>query len=69
MAEDELLEIRRIRHEISERCGHDTDRYVDHLQELQKRLRDSGEYGLEEILAADKLCPPTNNAEVAAQPP
>ena len=66
MAEDELLEIRRIRHEISERYGHDTDRYVDHLQELQKRLRDSGEYGLADIPVPEESCPPAKNTEAAA---
>ena len=66
MTEDELSEIRRIRHEISERYGHDTDRYVDHLQELQKRLRDSGEYGLADVPAPEKACPPGKNSEAAA---
>jgi hypothetical protein len=66
MAEDELVEIRRIRHEISEQYGHDTDRYVDHLQELQKRLRDSGEFGLADIPAPYGQCPPANKVEAAA---
>jgi len=66
MAEDELTALRRLRHEISERYGHDTDRYVDHLQELQRRLGESGEYGLAEIPAPAKECPPANNAEAAA---
>ena len=66
MAEDELLDLRRIRHQISERYGHDLDRYVDHLQELQKRLAESGEYASAHIPAPDKPRPPAKNAEAAA---
>jgi hypothetical protein len=66
MAEDELREIRRIRHEISERYGHDTDRYVDHLQEFQKQLRETGGYGSADIPLPEKSPPSARNTEAAA---
>ncbi len=44
MADEEINEIRRIRHEISARFGHDVSRLVAHYQALEKELRQSGEY-------------------------
>jgi len=44
MADDEITEIRRIRHKISERYGHDVGRLVAHYQELQEQLKASGKY-------------------------
>ena len=46
MADDEISEIRRIRHEISKRYGHDVKRLVAHYQELQKELKASAKYKL-----------------------
>jgi hypothetical protein len=66
MAEDELREIRRIRHEISERYGHDTDRYVDHLQQVQKELRETGGYGSGGIPLPEKSPPSARSTEAAA---
>ena len=44
MADREINEVRRIRHEISARFGHDVSRLVAHYQELENELRRSGEY-------------------------
>ena len=44
MADREINEVRRIRHEISARFGHDVRRLVAHYQELENELRRSGEY-------------------------
>ena len=44
MADREINEVRRIRHEISAQFGHDVSRLVAHYQELENRLRQSGEY-------------------------
>ena len=44
MADREINEVRRIRHEISARFGHDVSRLVAHYQELDNELRRSGEY-------------------------
>lgn len=66
MAEDELLEIRRIRHEISARYGHDVDRYVDHLQELQERFRESDKSASPDRSTPDRPWPPAKKAEAVA---
>lgn len=44
MADEEINEIRRIRHEISARFGHNISKLVAHYQELEKELRKSGKY-------------------------
>ena len=44
MADREINEVRKIRHEISAKFGHDVSRLVAHYQELEKELRQSGEY-------------------------
>lgn len=43
MPDEVIAEVRRIRHEISEESGHDVDRLVSHLQEIEATLRESGE--------------------------
>jgi hypothetical protein len=37
-------EVRAIRHKISERYNHDPKRYIEHLMELEQKLRASGRY-------------------------
>ena len=44
MADREINEVRKIRHEISARFDHDVSRLVAHYQELENELRRSGEY-------------------------
>lgn len=45
MNPDPLIdEIREIRHRISEECGHDPRRLVEHYKELEKQLRAEGKY-------------------------
>ena len=44
MADREINEVRRIRHEISAQFGHDVRRLVAHYQELENKLRRSGKY-------------------------
>ena len=44
MADEIINEVRKIRHEISARFDHDVSRLVSHYQELEKKLRQSGEY-------------------------
>lgn len=44
MADREINEVRKIRHEISARFDHDVSRLVAHYQELESELRRSGEY-------------------------
>ena len=44
MADHEINEVRRIRHAISERHGHDVQKLVSHYQQLEKQLRASGKF-------------------------
>ena len=44
MIHNELAEVRRIRREISEQCGHDVDRVAAYYRDIQNELRKSGEF-------------------------
>lgn len=44
MIHSELIEIRKIRHRISEKYGHDLNRLLEHYQALEAKLKASGQY-------------------------
>lgn len=45
MKRDPLVdEIRKIRHEISDECGHDPARLLIHLQNVEKQLQKEGKF-------------------------
>ena len=44
MIDDDLNEVRQIRHEISKEFGHDIQRLAEHYQELEKRIRELGTF-------------------------
>ncbi len=44
MRDKEINEVRKIRHEISARFGHDIGQLVAHYQKIEKEFRRSGEY-------------------------
>ncbi|MCP4549548.1 MAG: hypothetical protein GY835_24085 [bacterium] len=44
MTDEGINEVRRIRHQISEECGHDVDRLVSFYQKMEEDLRASGEF-------------------------
>ncbi len=44
MSDEVIAEVRRIRHEISRRCGHDLHKVVAYYREFQERLKQSSEY-------------------------
>ena len=44
MTDNEINEVRRIRHEISARFGHDIGQLVAHYQKIEKEFRRSGDY-------------------------
>ena len=48
MPNDEVTEVRRIRHEISEECDHDIRKVVAYYREIQNELKVSGEFRFEE---------------------
>lgn len=44
MADEEMLEVRRIRHEISEECGHDVAKVAEYYREAGRRLMRTGRF-------------------------
>ncbi len=44
MTDEGIKEVRRVRHQISEECGHDVDRLVSYYQKIEEDLRASGEF-------------------------
>ena len=44
MSDQGIKEVRRVRHQISEECGHDVDRLVSYYQKMEEELRVSGEF-------------------------
>jgi len=44
MADEVIREVRRVRHEISERCGHDPHKVVAWYRAFQDELKRSGKY-------------------------
>ncbi len=48
MPNDEISEIRRIRHEISQECGHDIRKIAAYFRQVEEELKNSGEFRFEE---------------------
>lgn len=44
MADEIIREVRRVRHEISQRCGHDPHKVVAWYRAFQDELKRSGKY-------------------------
>lgn len=44
MIDNDLNEVRRIRHEISQEFGHDVQRLAVHYQELEKQIKELGTF-------------------------
>ena len=44
MSDEVIAEVRRVRHEISRRCGHDVHKVVAYYREFQEQLKQSGAY-------------------------
>jgi len=44
MSDEVIAEVRRVRHEISLRCGHDVHKLVAYYREFQEEIRNSGSY-------------------------
>ena len=47
MANDEIGDIRKIRHQISEECGHDIHKIAAYYREVEKELKASGKFHFE----------------------
>ena len=48
MPNDEIAEIRKIRHQISEECGHDIHKVAEYYRQVQEELKQSGQFRFEE---------------------
>jgi len=48
MPNDEIAEVRKIRHEISEECGHDVRKVAAYYRRVGEELKKSGEFRFEE---------------------
>ena len=48
MPNDEIAEIRKIRHEISEECGHDIHKIAAYYRRVEEELKKSGDFRFEE---------------------
>ena len=48
MVDKEIEEIRRIRHQISEECGHNVRKVADYYRKVERELKESGEFRFEE---------------------
>ena len=57
MPNDDVAEVRRIRHEISEECGHDIRKVVAYYREVQDELKRSGEFRLRSSHLPDRRSP------------
>jgi len=48
MPNDEIAEIRKIRHQISEECGHDIHKVAAYYRRVEEKLKKSGAFRFEE---------------------
>lgn len=47
MPNDEIAEIRKIRHQISEECGHDIHKVAAYYRQVEEELKQSGQFHFE----------------------
>ena len=64
MIDDEIRNIRRVRHEISAEFGHDVDRVVDYYRSVEEELKHSGQFRF----TAHAAGPEQSDAPEAATP-
>ncbi|MBI4024717.1 MAG: hypothetical protein HY360_07020 [Verrucomicrobia bacterium] len=50
-----IAEVRRIRHLISVRCGHDPMRLMEHYRKFEKKLRKSGKFRFLDVSKTDAV--------------
>jgi hypothetical protein len=55
MPKDEISEIRRIRHEISEECDHDIRKVAAYYREVGEELKKSGQFHFEQSREAQTV--------------
>ena len=55
MHDDEVTEVRRVRHEISAECGHDLRKVAAYYRSVENELKQSGEFRFEEPVEGIQL--------------
>ena len=50
-------EIRRVRHEISAECGHDPKRLLEYYLELERKIKETGEFRFADAPSTDSAIP------------
>ena len=65
MPNDEIGEVRKIRHEISEECGHDVRKVAAYYRRVEEELRRSGEFRFEDQSFAPGAVSPASDSGTA----
>ena len=55
MHDDEVTEVRRVRHEISAECSHDVRKVAAYYRSVENELKQSGEFRFEEPVEGVQL--------------
>ena len=62
MPNDEIAEIRKIRQQISEECGHDIHKVAAYYRQVEEELKKSGQFRFEEQSPGRQAVSATRNA-------
>ena len=65
MPNDEIAEVRKIRHRISEECGHDIHKVAAYYRQVEEELKKSGQFRFEEQSTDPQTLPATSDGENA----
>ena len=65
MPNEEIAEIRKIRHQISEECGHDIHKVAAYYRQVEEDLKKSGQFRFEEQSSDLQRVSATGNTENA----
>lgn len=58
MKDDALQEVRHIRHQISEECGHDVHQVAAYYRKIEQELRESGQFRFQEDNSSQAVTSP-----------
>jgi hypothetical protein len=61
MRNDEIAEVRKIRHEISEECGHDVRRVAAYYRRIEEELKESEDFRFEDQSLTPQTTAPTGD--------
>lgn len=64
MPNDEISDVRRIRHEITEECGHDIRRIAAYYRRVEEELKKSGEFRFEDQPSGRRATAPSSDVAI-----